>query len=162
MGNLRDHIMNKSMIIFTGAVLLMLVSGCTQPAPAQPATTTLSTPVSLTPQATVAMPPPVMTAGSVSPTVPNAVSDNTIRINKKGFDPANITVKSGSAARWVNQDSTADPGLYNPTHRIVLVNVKDSPLLSPGQSWSWIFDQPGSYDYHDMIHPALQGTIIVV
>lgn len=158
--------MNKSVVIFTVALLLVLVSGCTQPAPAQsaitPATTPAPIPATNPPQATVATQQAILTTGSVSPTIQNAVSDNTIHINKKGFDPAGITVKSGSTVRWVNEDATADPGLYNPTHRIALVNIKDSPLLSPGQSWSWIFDQPGSYDYSDMIHPALTGKVIVV
>ena len=150
--------MNKRVVIFTVAVLLMLVCGCTQTAPAQPA----ATPAPTAPQATVATPPPSLTTGSVSPTSQNSVSDNTIRINKKGFDPAGITVKSGSTVRWVNEDSTADAALYNPTHRIALVNFENSPLLSSGQSWSRIFDQPGSYDYSDMIHPVLTGTVIVV
>jgi plastocyanin len=154
--------MNKSVVIFTVTVLLILVSGCTQTAPAQPATTTIPTLAPTAAQATVVTSQPAQTPESVSPTIPNSVSENTVRINKKGFDPASITVKAGSTVRWVNEDSTADPGLYNPTHRIALVMIKNSPLLSPGQSWSWIFDQPGSYDYSDVIHPTLQGTVIVV
>jgi plastocyanin len=154
--------MKKSVVIFTVAVLLVLVCGCTQPAPVQPEATPVPTPASTAPQATIVTPQAILTTGSVSPTIPNLVSDNTVRINKKGFDPASITVKSGSTVRWVNEDSTADPGLYNPTHRIALVNIKNSPLLSSGQSWSWIFDQPGSYDYNDMIHPTLKGTVIVM
>ena len=158
--------MNKSVVIFTVAVLLMLVCGCTQPAPAQAAVTTAITqaPTSATtpPLATVVSPQAILTTGSVSPTLRNQVSDNTIHINKKGFDPARITVPVGSTVRWVNEDTTADPGLYNPTHRISLVNIKDSPLLSAGQSWSWIFTEPGSFDYNDMIHPALTGTVIVI
>ncbi|MDO8874342.1 MAG: cupredoxin domain-containing protein [Methanoregula sp.] len=152
--------MNKSVVIFT--VLLMLVCGCTQPAPAQAAVTPVPTPAPTAPLAMVATPQAILTTGSVSPTIQNSVSANTIRINRKGFDPASITVAAGSTVRWVNDDSTADPGLYNPTHRISLVNIKDSPLLSPGQSWSWIFDQPGSYDYSDMIHSIPKGTVIVV
>jgi plastocyanin len=154
--------MNKSVVILTIVVLLMLVSGCTQLAPAQPAGTPVPTPAPIAPQATVATPPPALTTESVLPTIQNTVSDNTIRINKKGFDPASITVKMGSTVRWVNEDATADAALYNPTHRIALANSKNSPLLSPGQSWSWIFDQPGSYDYDDLIHPALHGMVVVV
>lgn len=157
--------MNKSVVIFTVAILLMLVCGCTQPAPEQteqPAATTVPTPVRTAPQATVVTPQAILTTGSVSPTVQNSVSDNTIRINKKGFDPASITVKLGSTVRWVNEDSTTDPALYNPTHRITLVTIKDSPLLSAGQSWSWIFTQPGTYDFSDMIHDIPKGTVIVV
>ena len=155
--------MNKCVVIFTVAMLLVLVCGCTQPEPAQPAVTPVQAPSAPTsPQATIVTQQAILTTGTVSPTIQNSVSGNTIRINKKGFDPVSITVKSGSTVRWVNDDSTADPGLYNPTHRIVLENIKDSPLLSPGQSWSWIFDQPGSYDYSDMIHPTPKGTVIVV
>jgi plastocyanin len=149
--------MNKSMVIFTVAVLLMLVGGCTQPAPAH----TAATPAPTAPQATVATPPPVPATGSVSPTLPAPVSDNIIRITKKGFDPASITVRTGSTVRWINYDSTTDPALYNPTHRISLETIKTSPLLSPQQGWSWIFDKPGSYEYSDMIHPTLKGTVIV-
>ncbi|MDO9325242.1 MAG: cupredoxin domain-containing protein [Methanoregula sp.] len=152
--------MKKSVVIFTVALLLMLVCGCTQPA--QPAATPAPTPAPAATQATIVTPQAILTTGSVAPTVPNQVSQNTVRINKKGFDPVSITVKSGSTVRWVNEDSTADPGLYNPIHRIALVNIKDSPILSSGGSWSWIFDKPGSYDYNDMIHSVPKGTVIVV
>lgn len=159
--------MNKSVVIFTVAVLLMLVCGCTQPAPEQaaitPATTTVPNSVTTPTLATVvATPHAILTTGTVSPTIQNSVSANTIRINRKGFDPARITVPVGSTVRWVNEDSTADPQLYNPTHRIALVNFENSPLLSFGQGWSRIFTEPGSYDYGDMIHTTLTGTVIVV
>ena len=155
--------MNQSMVIFTVAVLLMLVSGCTQfAAPPQSVVTPVLTTAPTPPQGTIVTQQALLTTVSVSPTVPNPVSENTVRINKKGFDPASITVKAGSTVRWVNEDSTADPGLYNPTHRVSLVNIKDSPLLSSGQSWSWIFSQTGTYDYDDMVHSTLHGVIIVV
>ena len=160
--------MNKSVVIFTVVILLVLVCGCTQPEPAPSApfvplaAITVPTPAPTALQATIVTPQAILTTESVSPTVQNSVSDNTIRINKKGFDPSRITVKANSTVRWVNEDSTADPGLYNPTHRIALVTIKDSPLLSPGQGWSWIFNQPGTYDYNDMIHDTPKGTVIVV
>jgi plastocyanin len=151
--------MNKIMVFFTVTLLMILVSGCVQPVPAQPAPATL---VPTSSQTAVATPPPILTTESVSPIPPNMVSENTVRINRKGFDPASITVKAGSTVRWVNDDTTTDPGLYNPTHRIALINIKDSPLLSSGQSWSWIFSESGTYDYSDMIHPIPKGTVIVV
>ena len=155
--------MKKSVIIFIITIMLILVCGCTQLAPVvQPAETPVQTLAPTVPQETVVTPQVILTTGTVSPTVSNLVSDNTVRIDKKGFDPASITVKSGSTVRWVNEDSTSDPGLYNPTHRIKLANIKNSPLLSSGQSWSWIFDQPGTYDYNDMLHSVPKGTVIVV
>jgi plastocyanin len=156
--------MKKYVIIFNIVVLLMLAGGCTQPAPeqtVQPAATPVPALVLTATPAAIVTSSAVLTTGTVSPTIPNAVSDNTIHINKKGFDPARITVKAGTTVRWVNEDSTTDPALYNPTHRITLANLKNSPLLSPGQSWSWIFTDPGTFDYSDMIHDVAKGTVVV-
>jgi len=156
--------MHARIVIFIIALVMVLVAGCTQPAPEQPASTPVPTitPMPTASPATIATPMAILTTGTVSPTLRNAVSDNTIHISKQGFDPASITVKSGSTVRWVNEDSTTDPALYNPTHRIRLVNIKDSPLLSSGQGWSWIFNEPGTYDYNDMIHTVPTGTVTVV
>jgi len=144
--------MKKCLVLFVVLVFLVIASGCTQsPAPVKPTATptpliTQITPVTATP--TFAKTP--------------SVSDNTITINKSGFYPVSMTVKSGSTVRWLNADSTKNPALYNPTHRITVVNVVDGQLISPGQSWSWIFDQPGTYTYSDMLHQDLVGTVIVV
>jgi len=145
--------MTNYLTILGVMIAIALVCGCTQPAsPNQPtATMTVNAQTSAYPIATT----------TPGPQSTNRVSENTISINKDGFDPVSITVKSGSTVRWVNADSTADAALYNPTHRIAIVNVKDSPLLSPGEGWSWIFDEPGSYSYSDMLHPTLEGTVIV-
>ena len=146
--------MKKCLVLLAITAILVISCGCTQPSapPPQPATT-----ITTLPPTTVM--PTVTTIPTLQKTL--SVSDNTIWINKKGFDPERITVKTGSTVRWVNADSTYDAALYNPTHRIALVNIVDSQLLSPGQGWSWIFNQPGFYDYSDMIHTDLKGTVIV-
>ena len=144
--------MKKCLTLFVVLVFLVIASGCTQsPAPAKPT----ATPSPLITQITMV---------SATPTFPKtpSVSDNTITINKSGFYPASMTVKSGSTVRWVNADATKNPALYNPTHRISVVNVVDGQLISPGEGWSWIFVQPGSYPYSDMLHQDLVGTVIVV
>jgi plastocyanin len=144
--------MKKCLVLFVVLIFLVIASGCTQsPAPVKPTAT--STPL-ITQIATVITTPVFTTTSSVS--------DNTITINKSGFYPENMTVKSGSTVRWLNADSTKNPALYNPTHRITVLNVADGQLISPGQSWSWIFYQPGTYPYSDMLHPDLVGTVIVV
>ncbi len=168
MGRLRDLIMKKYILIFTIVVLLMLAGGCTQPAPEQTIQSTVqptTTPVPVliltaTPEAIVTS-SAALTTGTGYP-IPNTVSDNTIHISKKGFDPVRIIVKKGTTVRWVNEDSTTNPALYNPTHRITLANIKDSPLLSSGQGWSWIFTDTGTFDYSDMIHDDMpKGTVVV-
>ncbi|MDD1695807.1 MAG: cupredoxin domain-containing protein [Methanoregula sp.] len=146
--------MKNSIVILVILVFLVVATGCTQSPTLVKPTESLTPTPALTQVATV-------TAKLTLQKTPS-VSDNTIWIKKSGFDPVTITVKSGSTVRWVNADSTANPALYNPTHRIAVVNIAESPLLSPGQGWSWIFDQSGSYDYSDMLHPDLEGTVIVV
>jgi plastocyanin len=156
-GSQTDHTMKKMMVMFSLAVLLVLVCGCTRSEPAPAA----AIPVPAAPPTRVETPSPAPATAVQTPISQISVSDNTVHIKKSAFDPANISVSVGSTVRWVNVDSTSDPALYNPMHRIALVTIKNSPLLSPGQSWSWIFDQPGSYNYEDMIHPALKGTVTV-
>jgi plastocyanin len=146
-----DLIMKKYLVLFVVLVFLVIASGCTQsPAPVKP---------TATPSPSITQ----ITSVSATPTFTKtpSVSDNTITINKSGFYPASMTVKSGSTVRWLNADSTKNPALYNPTHRITVNNV-DGQLISPGQSWSWIFYQPGTYPYSDMLQPDLVGTVIVV
>ncbi len=144
--------MKKYVVLFVVLFFLVIGSGCTQsPAPVKP--TAMPTPL-ITQIATITVTPTFTKTPSVS--------DNTITINKSGFYPASMTVKSGSTVRWLNADSTKNPALYNPTHRITVLNVVDGQLISPGQSWSWIFYQPGTYPYSDMLHPDLVGTVIVV
>jgi len=150
-GKSRDLSMKKCLVLL---VFLVIASGCTQsPTPVKPTAIITASPL-ITQIATI----------TSTPTFPKtpSVSDNSITINKSGFYPVSLTVKSGSTVRWVNADSTKNPALYNPTHRIAVVNVAESPLLSPGQGWSWIFYQPGTYAYSDMLHPELEGTVIVV
>jgi len=144
--------MKKCLVLLVFIVFLVIASGCTQsPAPVKPT----ATPTLLITQFTT------VTATPTFIKTPS-VSDNTITINKSGFYPVSMTVKSGSTVRWLNADSTKNPALYNPTHRITVLNVVDGQLISPGQSWSWIFDQPGTYPYSDMLHQDLVGTVIVV
>ena len=72
------------------------------------------------------------------------------------FDPPRIQVPAGTRVSWRNTD--------NFTHA-VSVSGGEFPFLSlsPGQSGSLTFDQPGTYDYVCTYHAQdMRGTIIVV
>ena len=134
------------------ALLLVLAAGCTQPAQPPPSAITVTIPPPL-PSKTMQVETPILTKTP-------SVSDNTVTIAKT-FDPVNITVKAGSTVRWVNLDSTEDPALYNPTHRIQFADKSTSPVLSPSQSWSLIFRSPGVFEYSDIVHTDMNGAVIV-
>lgn len=134
--------MNKTI---TGAVLVLIVLGggyylltknSSGEMPVQsPAETTQPTAPTPTPDA--------------SPTSTAAVS-----IQNFSFNPAALSVKTGTAVTWTNNDSvphtvTSDSGLF------------DSSTLAPGQSFSYIFSAAMTAAYHCSIHPMMKGTITV-
>lgn len=133
-------------------LLLILACGCTGAPPAQPA-------VSTTPSTVATTPPPVktpVTTPVVTVSQTASVSENTIIISKNTFRPANMTVKAGSTVRWYNTDDHP--------HRIEFMNKAFSAstyLLGSSQSASQRFDRPGRYDFACMIHPEMQGSILV-
>lgn len=70
------------------------------------------------------------------------------------FQPQNIRVSAGDTITWTNDDSvvhtaTADNGEF------------DSGHLEPGQTFSHVFGEPGTYDYRCTIHPTMVGTVTV-
>ncbi len=137
--------MKNGLILLTVTLILAGVCGCTQTAtPAQPPAPVI-TPLQTTQElAATTIPVPQTTS---------SVSDNTIRIKNFVFDPARMTMKVGSTARWVNLDSVP--------HRILFADGEDSAVLAPSQSWSRKIDKAGTYDYSCTIHPAMKGTVVV-
>jgi plastocyanin len=78
----------------------------------------------------------------------------TVSIKGFAFNPPNATVAPGTTVTWVNDDqaphtATANNGAF------------DSGTLQPGQSYSFVFDKPGTYAYHCAIHPDMTATVTV-
>jgi plastocyanin len=145
----------KPVLVLLGIIIILsAASGCTQSTQPPPAVTT-ETAVS----STTLPSQPVIADTPVIPESPS-VSDNTVSI-RRTFDPVKITVKAGATVRWVNADSTEDPALYNPTHRIQFADKTTSPVLSPAQGWSLIFRSPGVFEYTDLVHTNMHGMVIV-
>jgi plastocyanin len=89
-----------------------------------------------------------------APQTTDSVSDNTVWIKDFAFDPANITVKVGSTVRWVNGDAVPHRIQFDDEHFSTI-------LLGASQSGSQKFVEPGVYPYICLIHPDMQGTVIV-
>ena len=71
------------------------------------------------------------------------------------YSPPTITVVIGvnNTITWINND--------NAIHTVTDIGVFDSGNLGFGQSWSYTFTTPGTYQYHCTIHPWMTGTVIV-
>jgi amicyanin len=77
-----------------------------------------------------------------------------VRIVNSAFTPANIQVKAGTTVTWTNQDTAP--------HTVTFRNgMKDSGLLRKGQSFSYTFTSPGTYDYYCTVHPYMTAVVNV-
>jgi plastocyanin len=81
--------------------------------------------------------------------------ESTIMIQNFAFSPASITVAKGTTVTWVNEDSV--------NHQVVSDSgaVFTSTSLPKGGSYSFNFNNPGTYPYHCSIHPSMKGAVIV-
>ena len=71
------------------------------------------------------------------------------------YQMAHIQVRVGTTVTWTNQDSVP--------HSITFKNgMKDSGLLSQGQSFSYMFNTAGTYQYYCTVHPYMVATVTVV
>lgn len=71
------------------------------------------------------------------------------------FIPNPLVVAVGTTVRWTNDGSlphtvTSDDALF------------DSGTLQPGDTFEYLFDTVGTYDYHCVLHPTMTGTVVVV
>ncbi len=64
------------------------------------------------------------------------------------YQMANIQLRAGTSVTWTNQDSAP--------HSVTFKNgMKDSGLLYQGQSFSYTFNTPGTYQYYCTVHPYM-------
>ena len=76
-------------------------------------------------------------------------------LSSNRFSPDAVTVRMGDSVTWTNNDDsphtvTSDSG-----------SEMQSNTIAPGQTYSHLFLQSGTYTYHCAIHPNMRGTVIV-
>lgn len=87
--------------------------------------------------------------------------EETVTLDKKGFTPAVVTIKVGSAVRWKNvsgdkQTVNSDDYPTNQKHRELNFGI-----FNDGSSVVYTFTKPGEYEYHNHLKPEKKGKIIV-
>jgi plastocyanin len=100
--------------------------------------------------AALAAAPAVAYAADTSP----AATAPVVEIHNMKFDPATLTVASGTTVTWVNEDSSphtvTDKG-----------KVFRSAALDTKDKFSYTFAAPGEFTYFCTIHPMMVGKIVV-
>jgi plastocyanin len=147
-------------ILFIGLVIMaVLTSGCYQPrvnlnttvqqggTPAAPEETALVTPTP-TPSPT-STPIPTISPAVTAKVVVTAVVQNS------EFSPVTLTISEGQTVTWTNMDSVS--------HTVTsTTGVFDSGPISSGQTFSYTFNNAGTFEYSCTIHPSIpHGKVIV-
>ncbi|MGB3772192.1 MAG: plastocyanin/azurin family copper-binding protein [Rhodococcus sp. (in: high G+C Gram-positive bacteria)] len=79
----------------------------------------------------------------------------TVTVENMAYNPESVTIKKGDTVEWV----FADNGL---PHDVVEDDTEmfKSELLSEG-TFSYTFDEVGTFTYHCTPHPMMVGTVVV-
>lgn len=84
-----------------------------------------------------------------------AAATQSVTIQNFAFSPSSITVAPGTTVTWTNKDNTA--------HTVTADSGTgpNSGQLMQNQTYSFTYQQPGTYPYHCSIHPQMKATVIV-
>ena len=85
---------------------------------------------------------------------PAWAQDVKIDIKEFMFGPKDLTVAVGTRVTWVNDDQIPPTGAETP-------KAFRSGALDTNDSFSWVFDTPGEYEYFCALHPQMIGKIVV-
>jgi len=84
----------------------------------------------------------------------SAPSSTRVSIIDFAFDPAAQTITAGQSITWQNEGQ-------EPHNVVDSSGAWESPALSSGQSYTFVFATPGTYTYYCTIHSGMLGTITV-
>ena len=76
-----------------------------------------------------------------------------VAIKNFAFSPMSVKISEGDTVKWTNMDSvdhTVDGSIFK------------SCAISKGQSYEFLFTEPGVYSYKCSPHPYMTGTVTVV
>jgi len=144
----------KEIIIFLVILGVLFVAGCAEnggqedPAPSTPVEET----VEEADNGEVA-------GGEETVTVPEAEQNETgagaevidVEIRDYKYIPESLTVNVGQTVRWTNYDTVL--------HDVVGSGI-ESEYLKQGETFTYTFEQEGTYEYICTIHPWMEGKVI--
>ena len=100
--------------------------------------------------------------GGMSATVTNAPGSSTPGCEETDncFVPSTVVITAGGTVTWENTDNAAHTASSG-TAAGGADGVFDSSLIMAAGSYSVTLDDEGTYPYFCMVHPWMQGTVIV-
>ncbi len=105
---------------------------------------------------------PAATATSTTSATSPEVANLTVTYNGSTFSPSTLTIKKGQTVTFTNNSSgnmwvASDP---HPIHTdFSAFDARKS--YAPGTSYTFTFNQTGTFDYHNHDKSSVTGTIVV-
>ena len=85
----------------------------------------------------------------------------TITATSAGFQPGNITIKTGDTVIWNNQSGNTSNISSSPHPAHTDYPPLNLGNIAPGASVSLVFPTAGTYKYHNHLNPSQYGSITV-
>lgn len=82
-------------------------------------------------------------------------------ISRFSYQPAEITIESGTTVLWVNEDPAGHNAAFIAENISDLEQDMAGPIVGQGERFAVRFDKAGRYDYYCTPHPFMKGVVIV-
>lgn len=95
------------------------------------------------------------------PTVAPTPSIERVTLNQSGFSPSTITIKKGQTVSWINRsgsNATVNSASHPNHTQFPFLNLGEFPKDTTVQT---VFENTGTFTYHNHLNPAQRGTVIV-
>jgi amicyanin len=98
----------------------------------------------------------LMLLAALLPGTPVRATGRSVTIEQYAYGPSSLMVTVGDTVTWTNRDTAA--------HDVVTTSGPASfrsKLLAKGQSYSYTFTVPGTYQYYCSVHPTMRASVMV-
>ena len=76
-----------------------------------------------------------------------------VAIQGNAFSQTDVSVHVGDSIKWSNLDARI--------HQVQIIDVTSSPVLTSGTSWTYVFNEAGTFQFRDADLPFMKGTVTV-
>ncbi|HVT01280.1 MAG TPA: hypothetical protein VHE53_03565 [Patescibacteria group bacterium] len=93
--------------------------------------------------------------------IPTPKKINDVKVTKNGFEPKIITINKGETVSWINssgEDATVNSDPYPNNNKYPFLNLGSFPNGTTVQA---IFNDTGTFGYHNQFKSSETGTIMV-
>ena len=93
---------------------------------------------------------------SVDVNIGTQVGTANVGIVNYQYYPKTLTVKKGTTVTWTNEDAAA--------HTVTSIGanlILNSALFGENKTYSYTFNEVGTFDYYCKPHPYMKGTVVV-